>query len=109
MHQADRRGYLKENFRVFRLKDNSTQVDFHYHEFDKIVVFLSGAASYIIEGRTYKLQPGDVLFVPHHEIHRPLTDQLAPYERIVFWIEPEYLRRISSAKTDLSACFAEAE
>ncbi|MBQ6475452.1 MAG: helix-turn-helix domain-containing protein [Clostridia bacterium] len=109
MSQADRRGYLKEDFRVFHLKDKSTQVDFHYHDFDKIVVFISGTTSYIIEGRTYKLQPGDVLFVPHHETHRPVADQNAPYERVVFWIDPEFLRRSSSEKTDLSRCFAEAK
>lgn len=109
MDQADRRGVLRENFRVFRLRDNrSPKIDYHYHEFDKIVVFLSGAASYIVEGRTYRLQPWDVLFIRHHDIHRPVIDPIAPYERVVIWIEPGYLSRVSTKKTDLSRCFAEA-
>ena len=76
MDQADRRGVLRENFRVFRLRDNrSPQIDYHYHEFDKIVVFLSGAASYIVEGRTYRLQPWDVLFPSRHSPPRDRSDR----------------------------------
>lgn len=109
MDQVDRRGFLREDFRIFRLRDNRVQeVDYHYHEFDKIVVFLSGSASYIIEGRTYRLQPWDVLFVPHHHIHRPQIDSIAPYERVVIWVAPAFLRRIGTKKSDLSRCFAEA-
>ena len=106
MDQVNRRGFLKEDFRIFRLRDNHTpQVDYHYHEFDKIVVFLSGAASYIVEGRTYHPQPWDVLFIPHHDIHRPVIDNMAPYERVVIWVDPAFLQRISTSKSDLSRCF----
>jgi len=109
MDQVNRRGFLKEDFRIFRLRDNHTpQVDYHYHEFDKIVVFLSGAASYIVEGRTYHPQPWDVLFIPHHDIHRPVIDNMAPYERVVIWVDPAFLQRISTSKSDLSRCFTEA-
>ena len=37
-----RSGYLQQNFRLFHLKDKKEQqFDFHYHDFDKIVIFLS--------------------------------------------------------------------
>ena len=62
-----KRGYLTEDFRLFHLRDSrAEELDFHYHEFDKIVIFLSGRASYIIEGRSYFLEPWDVLLVSHH-------------------------------------------
>ncbi len=36
-----RSGYLQQNFRLFHLKDKKEQqFDFHYHDFDKIVIFL---------------------------------------------------------------------
>ena len=48
-----RRGYLHEDFRLFHLRDMGVEeMEYHYHEFDKIVIFLSGQASYIIEGRS---------------------------------------------------------
>ena len=36
-----RSGYLQQNFRLFHLKDKKEQqFDFHYHDFDKIVIFI---------------------------------------------------------------------
>ena len=44
-------GYLNENFRLFHLKDSSGQEkDFHFHEFDKIVILISGKVDYTVEG-----------------------------------------------------------
>ena len=48
----EKRGYLLEDFRLFHLKDDrGTKVDYHYHEFCKIVLLLSGSGSYTVEGR----------------------------------------------------------
>ena len=50
----EKRGYLLEDFRLFHLKDDrGTKVDYHYHEFCKIVLLLSGSGSYTVEGRRY--------------------------------------------------------
>ena len=63
----EKKGYLKESFRLFHLRDVGVEeMEYHYHEFDKVVVFLGGTASYIIEGRSYFLRPWDVLLVGHH-------------------------------------------
>ena len=36
-------GYLHQNFRLFHLKDKKNQeFEFHYHDFNKIIIFLSG-------------------------------------------------------------------
>ena len=33
------RGFLKEDFRLFHLKDTEVDdIEFHYHDFDKIVI-----------------------------------------------------------------------
>ena len=38
-----REGYLRENYHYFHLRDTAGQErDFHFHEFDKIVLLLSG-------------------------------------------------------------------
>ena len=37
--EVGKRGYLNEGFRLFRLKDSrAQQLDYHYHEFDKISI-----------------------------------------------------------------------
>ena len=36
----EKRGYLKEDFRIFYLEDLvSKEIEYHYHDFDKILVF----------------------------------------------------------------------
>ena len=100
------KGYLFENFRLFHLRDRrAQQVETHYHEFDKALVFYSGSVDYIIEGVTYSLQPGDVLFVPHNAIHKPLISAESDYERAVFWIRPGYLEEQSRETAMLNSCF----
>ncbi|MGN1001644.1 MAG: helix-turn-helix domain-containing protein [Oscillospiraceae bacterium] len=106
INSALNKGYLLENFRLFHLSDRSTGlVEPHYHEFDKVVVFYSGTADYIIEGITYRLQPGDVLFVRHHDIHRPVISTDSVYERAVFWIKPGFLEENSTETERLESCF----
>ena len=42
---ASKRGYLNEDFRLFHLKDSRAQkVDYHYHEFDKLILLWWGAS-----------------------------------------------------------------
>lgn len=105
----DKRGYLTEDFRLFHLNDVGTQeLAFHYHDFDKIIIFLSGNVTYLIEGRTYKLQPYDIIFVSHNEIHRPLIDMAIPYERIIIYLAPRFLTAYQTDEYDLSLCFQKA-
>ena len=104
--QYPKKGYLHEDFRLFHLRDIGVEeMEHHYHEFDKIVIFLSGTASYIIEGRSYFLEPWDVLLVSHHLIHKPVIDPSHPYERVVIYLDPGFVRSSSTRGGDLSACF----
>ena len=104
--QYRKKGYLHEEFRLFHLRDVGVEeMEYHYHEFDKIVIFLSGKASYIMEGRSYFLEPWDVLLVSHHLIHKPVIDPNAPYERVVIYLDPGFVRSHSEQDGDLSACF----
>lgn len=103
---ADKRGYLKENFRLFHLKDSRAQkLDYHYHEFDKLVLLLGGKTAYLVEGVTYFLQPWDILLIQHNLIHRPVIDPSEPYERVVIWLGPDWLSARSDPGEPLSACF----
>lgn len=104
--QYRKKGYLHEDFRLFHLRDVGVEeMEYHYHEFDKIVIFLSGTAGYIIEGRSYFLEPGDVLLVSHHLIHKPVIDPTDPYERVVIYLDPGFIRSQSVKDGDLAACF----
>ncbi|MFR3921318.1 MAG: hypothetical protein ACLTYN_04370 [Dysosmobacter welbionis] len=77
--EINKRGYLKEDFRLFHLKDSRAQkVDYHYHAFDKLILLLGGKVTSVVEGVTYFLQPWDLLLVGHDLIHRPIIDPAEP-------------------------------
>ena len=59
---SQQRGYLREDYRVFHLRDElGREVDSHYHEFHKLVFFRSGRVSYSVDGRASELQDGDIV------------------------------------------------
>jgi len=104
--EVGKRGYLNEDYRLFHLKDNrALQLDYHYHEFDKLVFQLGGRVTYHVEGKSYALQPMDILLVSRNMIHLPVVDPSQVYERIVLWIRRDFLSRYSSPGTNLATCF----
>ena len=85
--EVGKRGYLDRDFRLVHLKDSlAPRIDYHYHEFDKLVFFLGGRVTYVVEGVTYFLRPWDILLIQHNLIHRPIIDASEPYERVVLWL-----------------------
>ena len=102
-----KRGYLLENFRLFHLKSKGgTQVEYHYHEFCKILLLFQGSGGYFVDGQRYLLQSGDIVLLDAHSIHRPELDTDVPYERIILYISPAYLQRQSTAECNLQTIFS---
>ena len=104
-----REGYLHENYRYFHLRDTAGQErDFHFHDFDKIVLLLSGRVDYLVEDQSYALRPWEVLLVKHHAIHKALIDRSEPYERIIVYLDRQYFDR-ALPQARLMDCFETAD
>ena len=107
MSEYEKRGYLLENFRLFHLRSQGgEQVEYHYHEFCKVLFLVSGSGGYFIDGQRYLLRSGDIVLIGSRSIHRPELDTDAPYERIILYISPEYLRQQSTADCNLLSVFS---
>ena len=103
--EYSKRGYLLNDFKVFNIKDKcSEKFEFHYHEFNKIILFKSGNVKYNIEGKEYPLSTNDILLVKRGDIHRPIIDENVTYDRIVIWINNSFLD-----SANLSECFEISE
>ena len=101
-----KRGYLNEDFHFFNLKDQKkNEFEFHYHDFNKIIIFLSGDVTYIIEGKSYKLKPWDILLVGRNDLHRPIISSSAPYQRMILWLNPLFLEQHNKDNSNLLSCF----
>lgn len=106
LSERQKTGYLNQEFRFFHLKDQKQMTfPYHYHDFCKIVCFLSGQVTYFIEGKAYFLQPKDILLINQYDLHRPVVKTKEPYERIVIWLRSDYLRKLSNEESNLSDCF----
>ena len=107
MTEYEKRGYLLENFRLFHLNtETETKVDYHYHEFCKLLLLVSGRGGYVVDGQRYLLQPGDVVIIGSRSVHRPELEKGNPYERIIIYISPEFLQKMSSPDCDLLGIFS---
>lgn len=104
-----REGYLLENYHYFHLRDTAGQErDFHFHDFNKIVLLLSGRVTYLVENQEYELRPWTVLLVKHHTIHKALIDKKEPYERIIIYLDRKFFER-SMPEARLMECFERAD
>ena len=96
-----------ETFQIFHYRDSkpvNTQV--HYHDYYEVCCFLSGDIEYWVEGRTYRLKSGDILLINPSELHRHIVNKgNQTYERIVLWINKDYIKKMSG-DISLLDCFA---
>ena len=63
----------------------------HIHEQYEIFCFVSGSASYLVEGNEYPLEPGSVVAMRKTESHKIKILGGEPYERFAFQFYPELL------------------
>ena len=102
-------GYLTEPFKIFHLKDeHKLNIDFHYHDFHKILIHLRGNVSYCIEGRSYELKENDIVLVNAGEVHKPILNDDSIYERIIIYVSQQLIDDYVSKGYDLACCFKQA-
>ena len=107
MNEYAKRGYLLENFRLFHLRTEQTApVDYHYHEFCKLLLLVSGQGGYVVDGQRYVLQPGDAVLIDSRSVHRPELESNTVYERIIIYISPDFLSRTSTEDCNLAEIFS---
>lgn len=102
-----RQNMSSQTFEIFHYRDAKFEgVPVHQHDFYEVYFFIGGNVEYSVEGKSYLLREGDLLLINPLELHQPRIgpDQRA-YERIVLWINKNYLSRLQSNDTSLTRCF----
>lgn len=102
---------MTERFCEFHHFYNETppKVESHQHPFYEIFFFLSGNVNYVIEGRNYKLRPGDILLTSSSDLHCSDVRPGRPYERIVIWLANDFFEYLQYFfDEDFTACFMDA-
>lgn len=102
---------LSSDYEVFHYLNNDlASVSLHHHDFYECYFFISGEVTYLIEGKTYYLEPGDIVLINSKELHQAIINSKdTNYERIVLWINRMFLGELSNKEMDLSLCFESME
>ncbi|MDF2610556.1 MAG: AraC-type DNA-binding protein [Lachnospiraceae bacterium] len=110
MNKFEKLGYLNNDFKMFHIIDSQRKdYEFHYHDFNKIMILLRGNINYSIEGKNYLLKPYDIVLVNAGEIHRPSILDNSVYERIIIYVSTQFLDGFTKQEYDLAYCFEHAK
>lgn len=106
---SNRQTMLRQKFEVFHYSDMApNEVGVHHHDFYEVFFFLKGQASYRSDGQVYPLQAGDILLIKPMVLHQPIVGPHAEvYERIILWVDKEYLNSFAQGSFTLDHCFAQ--
>jgi len=97
---------VNPDFEYFHYKDESDmEVEYHNHDFYEIYILISGKVTYTIEGKSYRLKPGDIILINNKELHKPVIEHGDPYERIVIWVNPDFIIKQGTESANLTMCF----
>lgn len=80
----------------------------HAHKKNEIFYFISGRASYLVEGNVYKLIPGSVLIMRSGEFHKIIIEDDQPYERMALHFDAD-LPQLIDGKNILLSPFVDRE
>lgn len=93
-------------FSVAHLYKEEKAMDMHIHDCYELYYSISGGKQFLIDNRFYSIAPGDLFIINQYESHKLTQIDNQLHERIVFSIHPDYTKRLSTADTDLDACFS---
>ncbi len=93
-------------FAIAHLYKEEKAMDMHIHNCYEIYYSISGGKQFLIDNKFYAITPGDIFIINQYESHKITQLDKMVHERIVLSIYPDYPERLSTAKTNLDACFS---
>lgn len=72
----------------------NSHTQLHSHSFYELLFCCNSCgAEFLVGPERYRLQAGDIIFIPPGVSHRPLLPQamVSPYQRYVLWLSPEFM------------------
>ena len=92
-------------FSIVHLHTEEETMSIHIHDCYEIYYSISGGKQFLIDNKLYDINSGDLFVINQFESHYVTQINKMIHERIVISIHPDFLKSISTDKTDLSYCF----
>jgi len=94
-------------YAIAHLHNEEKTMNMHIHDCYEIYYSISGGKQFLIDNRFYDINPGDLFIINQFESHYVTQINNIVHERIIISIHPDFLKEISTIKTDLSYCFTQ--
>ncbi|MBQ7839854.1 MAG: AraC family transcriptional regulator [Lachnospiraceae bacterium] len=104
-HQAIQSCLDTKSFAIAHLYSDEKPMSMHIHDSYEIYFSISGGKQFLIDNRFYDIRPGDIFFINQFESHYLTQIDQQVHERILLSIYPDFLKNLSTPKTDLDYCF----
>lgn len=104
--QAIRDCLQQQTFSVAHLYSEEKTMDMHIHDCYEIYYSISGGKQFLIDNKVYSVAPGDLFIINQFESHKLSDVDSDAHERIILNIHPNYVKALSTEKTDLDECFS---
>ncbi len=85
-------------FHAFDKHPDQSEFEMHVHAGYELFLFVSGKASYLVEGNEYVLTPGSLILVREAESHAVNFSGDVPYERYVLNFSPSAIANFAGCK-----------
>lgn len=92
-------------FAIAHLYKEEKTMDMHIHDCYEMYYSISGGQQMLIHNKLYDISPGDLFVINQFESHHISKVDKGLHERIVITVHPDFLRSISTEKTELDYCF----
>lgn len=80
---------------VHKIDDEPNMLEFKLHNHDdiyEIVLLHDGDCEFVVEGNTYKVERGDLIFTRPFELHRIICLTERTYERTILYLKADFFR-----------------
>lgn len=94
-----------KTFSVVRQRKEDKTLDMHIHDCYEMYFAISGDLQFLISNRIYPIHAGDLFVINPYESHKLICPAGVNPERLVINLHPEYVRSLSTEKTNLDHCF----
>ncbi|MBQ2803617.1 MAG: helix-turn-helix domain-containing protein [Lachnospiraceae bacterium] len=94
-----------KTFAIAHLYTEEKAMDMHIHDCYELYYSISGGRQFLIDNRFYSIAPGDLFIINQYESHKLTQIDSCVHERIVLSIHPDFVKQLSTPKTNLDYCF----
>ncbi len=94
-----------KTYGMFHSTINNANQNIHTHECCEIFLCIKGGNNFLIDGKLYDANNGDLFYMNQFEAHKITFMPGNDVERFILQVHPEFMLNFSTEITNLSACF----